>query len=320
MTTSNGRIVVTYIKEELAMVDKSTTVSLTLCAVLFTLPVIGYGAGLSGIVAVNGIHISYETHGAGPALVLLNDGVLDRRMWDDQVKAFAAHYQVIRYDFRGWGQSTPPREPFSLVDDLYHLLTFLRIEKAVLLGSLVGGGVAIDFALEHPEMVDRLVVVAPMLHGFRYSKATASWAQTWHALAQSGNAPRLIELYMNDPTLGRRLKDNAATRQRLEDMLSDNFPIYGVDFGALLLAFDPPALSVLPTIRTPTLIVTGDTVNHDLRVIMEMLQRGIPDARRMVIPHTGCLANIEKPEEFNRIVLDWLNKRPAEDGKTEINT
>jgi len=302
------------------MVCQRTTVSFTMFALLFTLPAMGYGAGLSGIAAVNGVHISYETQGVGPALVLLNDGILDRRMWDDQVKAFAAHYQVIRYDFRGWGRSTPPREPFSLVDDLYRLLAFLHIEKAVLLGSLVGGGVAIDFAVEHPEMVDRIVVVAPMMNGFRYSESTALWAQSWHAIAQSGDAPRLIELYMNNPTLGRRLKDNAAARKRLETMLSDNFPIYGVDFGSLLLGFEPPALSVLPTIRTPMLIVTGDTVNPDLRVIMETLQRGIRDARRMVIPHAGYLANIEKPEEFNRIVLDWLNKRPAGDGRTEIRT
>jgi pimeloyl-ACP methyl ester carboxylesterase len=269
---------------------------------------------------VNGVHISYDMQGAGPALVLLNDGILDRRMWDDQVTAFTAHYQVIRYDFRGWGQSPPPQEPFSFVDDLYRLLTFLRIEKAVLLGSLVGGGVAIDFAVEHPEMVERVVVVAPMVHGFRYSDSSVLWAQTWHTIAQSGDAARLIELYMNDPTLGRRLKDNAAARKRLELMLSDNFPIYGVDLGPLLLEFDPPALSVLPTIRAPTLIVTGDTVNPDLRIIMETLQRGIHDARRVVIPHAGYLANIEKPEEFNRVVLDWLSKQPAGDGRTGVRT
>jgi len=302
------------------MVSKRTAVSFSIFALLFTLPALGYGAGFSGIAAVNGVHLSYETQGAGPALVLLNDGILDRRMWDDQVQAFTAHYQVIRYDFRGWGQSPPPQEPFSFVDDLYRLLTFLHIEKAVLLGSLVGGGVAIDFAVEHPEMVDRIVVVAPMMNGFRYSASAASWAQTWHTIAQSGDASRLIELYMNDPTLGRRLKDNTATRKRLETMLSDNFPIYGVDLGSLLLGFDPPALSVLPTIRAPMLIVAGDTVNPDLQGIMETLQRGIRDAMTVIIPHAGYLANIEKSAEFNRIVLDWLNKRPARNKRTEIMT
>jgi len=302
------------------MVWKRTTVSITISALLFTLPVIGYGAGVSGLASVNGVHISYETQGAGPALVLINDGILDRRMWDDQVTAFAAHYQVIRYDFRGWGHSPPPQEPFSFVDDLYRLLAFLHIEKAVLLGSLVGGGVALDFAVEHPEMVDRIVVVAPMMHGFRYSDSTVLWARTWHTIARSGDTARLIELYMNNPMFGRRLKENAAARKRLEIMLSDNFPIYGVDLGSLLLEFDPPALSVLPTIGTPTLIVTGDTINPDLRLIMESLQRGIHDARRVVIPHAGYLANIEKPAEFNRIVLDWLSKQPVGGEKAMTRT
>src|SRR5262249_33550290 len=138
-----------------------------------------------------------------PALVLINDGILDRRMWDDQVKAFSAHYQVIRYDFRGWGKSSSATQPFSLVEDLYALLTFLHIEKAVLLGAFVGGEVPIDFAMEHPAMVDVVVAVTPLLHGFRCSPATESWSRTWYAVARSGDTGRLLDMYMNDPPLAR---------------------------------------------------------------------------------------------------------------------
>ncbi len=109
--------------------------------------------------------------------------------------------------------------------------------------------------------------------------------------------------------LGRRLKETPALRKRLEAMLLDNFAVYRTDFSQLLLGADPPALHLLPAVRTPTLIITGDNVNPDIRIIMEMLQRGVYDSRRVVIPQTGHLANIEKPEEFNRIVLEWLNKQ-----------
>lgn len=278
-------------------------------ALFFVLPFSSHAGVISQIAAVNGAGLSYEIQGEGPPLVLLNDGILDKRMWDDQVKAFAAHYQVIRHDFRGWGQSSSPQEPFSLVDDLYALLTYLHIEKATLVGSFVGGGVAIDFAIEHPDMVEQVVVMTPLLHGFRYSAATESWSQTWYAVARSGDKERLLHMYMDNPALGRRLKETPALRKRLEAMLLDNFAVYRTDFSQLLLGADPPALHLLPAVRTPTLIITGDNVNPDIRIIMEMLQRGVYDSRRVVIPQTGHLANIEKPEEFNRIVLAWLNKQ-----------
>lgn len=294
------------------MISSGTTFLFTLLTLLFLSPSASHGAAVSNIAAVNGAKLSYEIQGEGPPLVLINDGILDRHMWDDQVAAFAARHKVIRYDFRGWGKSELPQQQFSQVDDLYHLLQFLHIEKAALLGSLVGGGVAIDFAIEHPEMVERLVVMTPFVYGFRYSPPTRFWAETWHTVAQSGDRSRLLQLYMNNPTLGRRLQDKVSPRKRLERMLMDNFSAYGVDFGQLLLGLDPPTMQMLPAVRTPTLILTGTTVNPDLGVVMEILQRGIHDARRIIIPNTGSLMNMEQPEEFNRVVLDWLGKQPVE--------
>jgi pimeloyl-ACP methyl ester carboxylesterase len=166
------------------MLDNKCSIPLTFFTLLLLLPVVGHAGVISNIAAVNGAELSYDIQGEGPPLILLNDGILDKRMWDDQVKAFAAHYRVIRYDFRGWGKSSPPKEPFSLVDDLHALLTFLQMERATLLGAFVGGGVAIDFAIEHPDMVDSVVAITPLLHGFRYSPATESWSQTWYAVAR----------------------------------------------------------------------------------------------------------------------------------------
>src|SRR5262249_45273855 len=137
-----------YAEEEMSMLYNRISAPSTLLALLLMLPATGHAGVISKIAAVNDVNISYEIQGQGPALVLINDGILDRRMWDDQVKAFSAHYQVIRYDFRGWGKSSSATQAFSLVEDLYALLTFLHIEKAVLLGAFVGGEVAIDFAIE----------------------------------------------------------------------------------------------------------------------------------------------------------------------------
>src|SRR5712692_1960735 len=95
---------------------------------------------------------------------------MDSRMWDDQFDVFAQHYRVIRYDMRGFGNSDLPTESISFHGDLYSLLNFLDIEKACVLGLSVGGSIAINFTLTHPEMVDKLILVAAGLGGYQSSE------------------------------------------------------------------------------------------------------------------------------------------------------
>ncbi len=114
----------------------------------------------TGFAEVNETRLYYELMGEGQPIVLIHGGAVDRRMWDDQFQAFAEHYRVIRYDLRGSGKSEIPKKQFSNMEDLLHLLRFLNVDKAYLLGLSRGGGVAADFTLEHPEMVDALILAS----------------------------------------------------------------------------------------------------------------------------------------------------------------
>src|SRR5438270_10481819 len=105
---------------------------------------------VTGFADVNGSRLYYEMMGEGHPLVLIHGGYMDRRMWDDQFAAFAEHYQVIRYDVRGFGKTELPQAPYSDRQDLYDLLQALGVTKTLLLGLSLGGEVAIDFTLEHP--------------------------------------------------------------------------------------------------------------------------------------------------------------------------
>ena len=111
---------------------------------------------------VNGTQLYYEVAGEGQPLVLVHSGGFDRRLWDEQCTTFADHYQVIRYDVRGHGESPPPTKPYSDAEDLDRLLQWLQVEKVHLVGLSLGGRIIIDFALAHPEMVDTLLLVAPV--------------------------------------------------------------------------------------------------------------------------------------------------------------
>src|SRR5215472_5024966 len=121
---------------------------------------------VAGTTSVNGTQLYYETLGQGHPLVLIHGGYVDRRMWDDQFHAFAEDYCVIRYDVRGFGKSELPPVPYADRQDLYDLLKCLGIEKTYLLGLSLGGIIAIDFTLDHPSMVDALILAGSPVPGF----------------------------------------------------------------------------------------------------------------------------------------------------------
>jgi 3-oxoadipate enol-lactonase len=122
----------------------------------------------TGFAELNGTTLYYEVAGAGHPFVLVHGHLLDRRSWDDQFAVFAGRYRVIRYDQRGFGDSglITKGESYSDRQDLYDLLKFLGIENAYLMGVSGGGALAIDFTLEHPEMVDALIPVTAGVSGF----------------------------------------------------------------------------------------------------------------------------------------------------------
>ena len=125
----------------------------------------------------DGGRLRYDVSGEGPAVVLLHPGLWDRRTWDPQMESFpAAGFRTIRYDARGYGESSRPTgEPYSHVRDLLVLLDELDVPLAALVGCSMGGSTEIDFALEHPERVWALVAVAAGIGGFEALDEEEDW-------------------------------------------------------------------------------------------------------------------------------------------------
>ncbi len=121
--------------------------------------------------------LAFDIDGDGPDVVLLHPGLWDRRTWDPQMTTFpAAGFRVTRYDARGYGASTrPDARPYSHVRDLEVLMDGLDITSAGLVGCSMGGGIGIDFALEHPDRVWALVPVAAGLGGFEPLEEEEDW-------------------------------------------------------------------------------------------------------------------------------------------------
>ena len=116
-------------------------------------------------VTLNGARIHYERSGSGFPLLLIHAGIADSRMWEPQAAALGKHFDMIRPDSRGFGDSELPPMPYSGMADMIALLDHLAVKRAHVVGCSMGGTLAIDLALEHPERVERLVLVAAGISG-----------------------------------------------------------------------------------------------------------------------------------------------------------
>jgi pimeloyl-ACP methyl ester carboxylesterase/quercetin dioxygenase-like cupin family protein len=275
----------------------------------------------TGFVETNGTKLYYEMLGQGHPLVLLHGGFMDRRMWDDQFALFAQSYQVIRYDIRGFGKSALPQVPYADRQDLYNLLKFLEINRVYLLGLSLGGEIALDFTLEYPDMVDALILVGSPVPGYPVElmftqEQLQEQIQRWTPFNQARlarNVPAMVDLLMNDETLVPS-PNYPAARQRVRDNLSEYSFVWVLD-PAPKQELVPPAYERLAEIHVPALIIVGAEDHFQLHKSADKLEQDIVGARRVTISDTHHMPNMEKPEEFNRIVLDFLNALNRERGK-----
>jgi len=262
----------------------------------------------TGFADVNNTRLYYEVAGTGHPLVLIHGGLVNRRLWDDQFAVFAQHYKVIRFDIRSFGDSAPitaETPPYSLEEDLYSLLKFLGIEKTYVLGLSMGGAMAIDFTLMYPEMVDALIPAAMGLSGF---EGEEPWTEVDEALKR-GDVAQAVELNLRmwtDGPLRTADQVDPDVREKVRVMTTRNFEHPEEENATQPRTLEPPAISRLSEIHVPTLIIIGDQDVLDILKIADILEKGIPGARIEVIHGTAHHLNMEKPQEFNRIVLDFL--------------
>ena len=262
----------------------------------------------TGIADIHGAPMYYEATGTGHPLILVHAGIADNRMWDDQVRVFAQHFWVLRYDMRGYGKTPIVAGAFSHWQDLHDLMKFLGITQAHLLGCSKGGAAVLDFALEHPRMVSALVLVASAPGGYRFEgDPPPQWDEMVAAFKQ-GDFARAAELEVQIWVDGPQRKPeqvDSTVRARVQEMdmiaLANEAKKLGEEQPR-----EPAAVNRLHEIAAPTLVVIGDLDDANLVKSGEVLAGSISHAQKVVISGAAHLPNMEKPEEFNRAVLDFL--------------
>jgi 3-oxoadipate enol-lactonase len=258
-----------------------------------------------GLHAIGDARIYARSDGIGVPVVLLHGFGLDHRMWDDQVPALADRFRVIRYDMRGYGRSSLPTEAaYAHADDLDELLGALNARPAHIVGLSLGGRVAVQFALRHPDSVRSLTLIDSALDGHVWSD---DWRQRWSetiAIAKSGDVNKAKRLWFDHPLFA-PAREQPRVAARLSAMLADysGWHWANTDPG---LAPKPAALSRLADIRAPSMVVVGERDLPDFHRIADALGAGIGGASRIEVARAGHMSTMEAPAFFNDLLLDFL--------------
>lgn len=259
---------------------------------------------------MNGTRLAHEVRGVGTPVVLIHGGLVDSRLWDDQVAVLERHHRVIRYDLRGFGRSDFPEGPFSHVEDLEALLDHLSAGRVALVGVSLGGMIATDFALEHPDRVSALVLVGSALRGFE-TPPNEELAAIYRA-AETEGRERAIDLWLGSPLFAGG-RDTPHFAERMRAMLADNFRYWGPTERPIEVQWPrTPAADRLSEIGVPTLVVAGDLDVPAILTIADALARGIPGAEKRILTGRSHHPNLEDPRTFNDLLLDFLRRSGRE--------
>lgn len=244
-----------------------------------------------------GISLEYDDIGNGVPLLLIHAFPFDRTMWRAQVAGLQLYYRVIAPDLRGFGHSSEADSSAISMEqyaaDLRALLDSLNVKQAVIGGLSMGGYIALAFMAQYPERVKGLV-----LANTRALPDSDAARQTRHINAERLRAEGLSFLVdaMAPKMLGPTAKPDLTvtirsimTRQRANGLAS-----------ALLgMAARPDRTALLPTIKVPTLIITGSADVLISPADSEAMQRAIPNSTLVSLPDAGHLSNLDKADAFN---------------------
>ena len=251
---------------------------------------------------------------AGLPLLLLHGGAADHRMWGPQVKAFPER-RVVSPDARGHGGTSDAEHPYRLADDVVALMDALKIERAAIAGVSMGGGTAVDVALEHPDRCAGLVVTGT---GTSEPTFTDPWAlrlfANWQRAAAAGDAEGWVETFLQFTPVPHRRVDE------VEPGVLDLLRRMAVDTVAEHVRLDDDGVPVPPTppipvprtwervpdLGVPVLALNGSLDGDDHLENGRRLARLAPRGQQAEIADAAHYPNLEHPEPYNNSVRAFL--------------
>jgi 3-oxoadipate enol-lactonase len=266
---------------------------------------------------VPGGRISLESGGNGGAIVLLHQGIADRRVWNREFPLLIRNHRVVRYDFRGFGRSTAATSTYSPVSDLLAIMDALEVAHPLIVGPSMGGKIALDFALAHPTRIGALLLVAPGYSGMDYDHVPGGMAtferderlskaavDAWADGNLEGATENLRQLW----AAALKGPDLVLFRKMVRDNAKE---VFEERSGQFEIRVGEPAAGRLNEIRVPTRILVGDLDNPAMPHCANFLARGIAGAQVQLIPGADHFVNLSAPDAFDTALHELARSVPS---------
>ncbi|HVU10488.1 MAG TPA: alpha/beta hydrolase [Phototrophicaceae bacterium] len=263
----------------------------------------------TGFAEINGAKTYYEVAGQDhdQTVVFVHAGVSDHRLWDGQFDLYARRYRVIRYDLRGFGQTTAPTMQYAHHEDLRALLDFLKVDQAALIGCSMGGTTALDFLLTDPQRVTALVMVCSNPSGYQPQGAPTPLIQQLIAAHQAHDPEAMAQVAVQLWAVGEK-RELEQVDSKVRDLVyaMSLIGFQNQDTLGEAQGIEPPAIGRLNEVRVPTLIIDGAFDSPVVHAAGAQMAREIAGAKRVIMPNSAHLPSLEHPANFNTIVEPFL--------------
>jgi 3-oxoadipate enol-lactonase len=249
------------------------------------------------LVDVNGARLWVEEAGNGPAVLFVHGGLGDSRLWQPQATALASEFRTIRYDLRYFGRSESPGVAVDMIDDLVGVLDAVGVEQAALVGLSLGGGLALDVTLAHPERVWALAHVAGGASGLPL-QLDPEIDSAYEAAVAQGDLDAAMEIDLG-------IWAPLGTDDTIRELWRATPDARGVPEGA---DFKPrlPVHDRLGEVSVPTLVVVAQHDPEQLRAIGARVAREVPRATLVELDSDHYLS-LREPERVTAILRDFLS-------------
>lgn len=260
---------------------------------------------------INGNKIHYKINGIGKELIMVHGGYLDLNMWNEQVGEFENGRKIIRFSDLGHGKTKSKNSPILGFEIIEKLTSATKENPTTLIGLSWGAMICVDYTLNHPENVDKLILVSPGLSGWKYFQDTiaAKNYELRQIAIRNNDIEEASSLFHQNWVIGPRREKSDINIEFYEwslDNIKNNMKNHwGEDWSKL---DSIPAIKRLNQINVPTYIIIGSEDGEDIKLIAEEYKQNILNSKKIILDDVAHLLNVENPKEFNKHLKSILNE------------